>query len=127
MIVEILYFEGCPNHEPTRQLVERVSAALGVSPEIRMVEVPDIEAAERLRFLGSPSVRVQGHDVEPGADDREQFVLACRVYRLDSGTSGRPDADWLRDALSRTGEQFSHASFDRRRASAKIDGVRETL
>ena len=115
MIVEILYFEGCPNHEPTRQLVERVSATLGVSPEIRMVEVPDIEAAQRLRFLGSPSVRVRGHDVEPGADDRRQFVLACRVYRLDSGTSGRPDEAWLRAALSSTGDQFSPQGGEQRR------------
>ena len=68
MRVEILYFDGCPNHHGARELVQQVSSELGVAPEIRMVEVADLEAAERLRFLGSPSVRVDGCDVEPGAD-----------------------------------------------------------
>jgi hypothetical protein len=101
MRVEILYFDGCPNYEAVRTLVERVSGELGVSPEIRMIEVPDVEAAHRERFLGSPTVRVDGRDIEPGADDREGFTLACRVYKLDSGYSGRPDERWLRNALSR--------------------------
>ncbi len=101
MLVEILYFDGCPNYRTARDLVERLSAEAGVEAEIRMVEVPDVETAERLRFLGSPSVRVDGRDVEPGADDRDQFMLACRVYMLASGVSGQPDERWLRNALGR--------------------------
>ena len=99
MTVEILYFDGCPNYQATRTLVERVAAEMGVQPEIRMVEVTDFEAAERLRFLGSPTVRVDGRDVEPGADQRDQFMLACRVYRRDDGFSGQPLEGWLRDQL----------------------------
>jgi hypothetical protein len=101
MRVEILYFDGCPNYEAARTLVERVGGELGVRPEIGMIEVPDVETAHRQRFLGSPTVRVDGRDIEPGADDREEFTLACRVYRLDSGYSGQPDERWLRDALWR--------------------------
>jgi len=101
MRVEILYFDGCPNYGAARALVERVSEELGVRPEIRMIEVPDVETAGRQRFLGSPTVRVDGRDIEPGADDREGFTLACRVYKLESGYSGQPDERWLRDALSR--------------------------
>jgi len=99
MTVEILYFIGCPNYQAARALVERVSSELGIDPEFRMVEVPDAETAERLSFLGSPTIRVDGNDVEPGADARAQFVLACRVYKLDSGISGQPDERWLRAAL----------------------------
>ena len=51
------------------------------------------------RFLGSPTIRVNGRDIEPGADARSEFTLACRVYRTDSGFSGQPDDRWLRDAL----------------------------
>ncbi|MBA3566112.1 MAG: DUF2703 domain-containing protein, partial [Actinobacteria bacterium] len=53
--VEILYFDGCPNHEAARALVERVAAELQVEPEIDLVEVPDADAAAQLRFLGSPT------------------------------------------------------------------------
>ncbi|HLY85523.1 MAG TPA: hypothetical protein VKO84_03275, partial [Gaiellaceae bacterium] len=66
-LVEILYFVGCPHYEGARVLVERVSRELGVEPELRLVDVPSDEAAERLRFIGSPTVRVDGEDVDPHA------------------------------------------------------------
>ena len=98
--VEILYFDGCPNHEPARDLVEQVAAELGLQAQIELVEVPDADTATRLRFLGSPSVRVDGRDVEPGADERSDFVLSCRVYRSERGLVGQPKAVWIRHALS---------------------------
>ena len=98
--VEILYFDGCPNHEPAQELVEQVAAELGLQAEIELVEVADAETATRVRFLGSPSVRVDGRDVEPGADERSDFVLSCRVYRSERGLAGQPEADWIRRALS---------------------------
>ena len=98
--VEILYFDGCPNHEPARALVERVAAELRVEPTIELVEVVDPEAAVDLRFLGSPTIRVDGRDVEPGADERREFVLSCRVYRTERGLAGQPAEAWIREALS---------------------------
>jgi hypothetical protein len=98
--VEILYFPGCPNHEATRALVERVGSELQLWPEIELVQVPDAEAASRLRFLGSPSVRVAGRDIEPGAEERADFVFSCRVYRSAHGLSGQPDEGWIREALT---------------------------
>ena len=98
--VDVLYFEGCPNHEHARAAVERVAADLGVRPEIHLLEVPDARAALELRFLGSPSIRVDGRDVEPGADEREDFVLAGRVYRAEGGFTGQPEDGWIREALA---------------------------
>lgn len=60
-----------------------------------------VEAAERLRFLGSPTIRVDGRDVEPGADDRNEFALSCRVYPSPEGTSGLPLRSWVRASLER--------------------------
>jgi hypothetical protein len=97
--VEILYFEGCPNHEPARALVERLASELRVEPEIDLVEVADPEAAATLRFLGSPTVRVDGMDVEPGAEERRNFAFSCRIYRNDGGASEQPAESWVRDAL----------------------------
>jgi hypothetical protein len=100
--VELLYFQGCPNHESTRALVEQVAATLHLAPAIELVEVPDAEAAVAHRFLGSPTVRVDGRDVEPGADERRDFTVACRVYPTEQGLAGQPDEAWIRDALSRS-------------------------
>jgi hypothetical protein len=98
--VDVLYFEGCPNHGPARALVERIAAELRVEPEIRLVEVPDPDAALELRFLGSPTIRVDGREVEPGADRRRDFVLSCRVYPGERGFAGQPDEAWIRKALA---------------------------
>lgn len=100
-LVEVLYFDGCPNHGPAIALVERIAAELGLRPEIRLINVPDAEAAAQLRFLGSPTVRVGGRDVEPGAEERTDFVLSCRVFRTERGICGEPDERWVRDALLR--------------------------
>ena len=65
-LVEILYFQGCPNHEGALALVEKVAAELGIEAEIRLIDVPNTKSANRLRFLGSPTVRIGERDVEPG-------------------------------------------------------------
>jgi hypothetical protein len=97
--IEILYFDGCPNHEAAQALVERVVAEVELDTTPNLVEVPDPETAAAMRFLGSPTVRVNGRDVEPGAGERTDYVLACRVYRGASGFSGQPDEKWVREAL----------------------------
>lgn len=100
-LVEILSFAGCPNHLGAIALVERLSGELGIEPEIELVEVPDQEAARRLRFLGSPTIRVGGRDVDPDADERSDYALSCRVFRTEAGMAGQPDERWVRDALLR--------------------------
>ena len=98
--VEILYFAGCPNHEPARALVERLATQLRITPKIELVEVADPEAAVALRFLGSPTVRVNGRDVEPGADERRDFAFSCRIYRSERGVAEQPEESWVREALT---------------------------
>jgi hypothetical protein len=100
-LVEILYFDGCPNHHPAVALVERVSRELGLEPELRLLNVPDQAAAQRQRFLGSPTIRVGGVDVDPHTPERDDYALSCRVFRTDAGIVGQPDEQWVRAALLR--------------------------
>ena len=102
-VVEVLTFEGCPHAQPALELVKRVLADSGVGATVRRVDVPDAEAAAAHRFLGSPTVRVNGRDIEPGITERDQYVLSCRIYRTDSGVAGEPDEQWLHEALSAAG------------------------
>jgi hypothetical protein len=123
--VEILYFDGCPNHEPARALVERV-AELHLDPSVDLVEVVDPDSAAELRFLGSPTIRVDGRDVEPGADERHEFVLACRVYRTERGLAGQPDEAWIREALA--GAVQVTARLDQRNGAGELsEPVAEAL
>jgi hypothetical protein len=100
-LVEILHVADCPNYPGALALVERVVAELGVQAELRTYLVADQAAAVAARFPGSPTVRVDGRDVEPGAEPPAEFTLACRLYRLEHRFAGQPDERWVRDALLR--------------------------
>lgn len=100
MNVEILYFEGCPNHAPALEMVRRVLDREKIRAEVRLIEVTDEKAAETVRFLGSPSVRVDGMDIEPGREDDPHFY-GCRTYTVGGRTVGVPPEGWLVDALRR--------------------------
>lgn len=101
MKVETLYFEGCPHWRHTHEAVERLVRELGIDAVITAVDIADLDEAIRYRFLGSPTVRVDGHDIEPGADERDDYVFGCRIYRTESGFCGMPDERWIRTALQR--------------------------
>ena len=100
-LVEVLYFEGCPNQEATVALVERLSREVGLEAELWLVRVSDQAAAERLRCLGSPTVRVGGVDLDPFAGERCAYGLCCRVFQTGAGVSGQPEERRVREALSR--------------------------
>jgi len=88
--VELLYFEGCPNQATFLPHLRQLLADAGTDLPIRLVRVESAQEAERLRFLGSPSLRVDGRDVDPAAENRTDFGLQCRVYRSAQGVTGTP-------------------------------------
>lgn len=93
--IEILFFAGCPNFRPAVELAERVVADLSVDAHIEPVEVDSVDQAVRRRFLGSPSIHVNGQDMEPDAEARTDFAVSCRLY----GDSGIPPRDLLESAI----------------------------
>ena len=96
-VIELLYFDGCPGHEQLLPTIAQLAVQSGAELRLRRVESP--EAAERERFLGSPTVRVNGVDVDPGAAERTDFGLKCRIYRSRAVQSPLPPELWLRTAL----------------------------
>lgn len=69
----------------------------GLDVEIHEIEVRNESDAQSLRFLGSPTVRIDGVDIEPCAEKRTEFSLSCRVYE----GSGNPPGEMVARALSR--------------------------
>ena len=98
MRIEVLFFQGCPNHEPTVERVRAVLADEGVAADVVQIEVPDQATAQSLSFLGSPSVRINGIDVE-GARADGAVGLSCRVYTRGSVQEGAPPIDVIRLAV----------------------------
>ena len=99
--IEILAREDCPSRGMAIAVVERVVAETGVPARIEVVDVTSEAQAQERRFLGSPTVRVEGRDVDQRLNGRTEFTLADRIYRTDRGLAGWPDAAWVREALLR--------------------------
>ena len=105
MRVELLYWDGCPSHPQALAELRGAMAELGLDPEaIDVREIDTEDAAEAERFTGSPTIRVDGADVQATAG--EPVGLTCRVYHhRDGRVSPVPDPDDLRDALRAATQQ----------------------
>jgi hypothetical protein len=102
-VIEVLHIADCPNYPKALALVERVRAELGIDAEVHTTLIADQAAAERARFPGSPTIRVDGRDVEPVAEPPSEITLACRMYRHEHHFAGQPEERWVREALLRAG------------------------
>jgi len=98
-VIEVLYVQDCPHYPATLALVERVRAELGIDADLRTSLIVEQAAAEQARFPGSPTVRVDGHDVEPGSEPATEYIVGCRLYRLEHRFAGQPEERWIRQAL----------------------------
>ena len=99
--VELLFWAGCPSTPRALADLRAALADVGADPDaIEVREVSTDEDAEREGFVGSPTIRIDGADVQPPVD--EPLALTCRVYRRRDGrVSPVPDLDDLRDAVGR--------------------------
>lgn len=97
--VEFLWWDGCPSWERALVRLREQMGALGLDPErIELHEIETDSEAERERFTGSPTIRIDGTDV--AAPGEEPSGLTCRVYRLRDGRiSPLPDPADVREAL----------------------------
>lgn len=99
MEVRLRYFEGCPHwqamHDRLREAL-RAEGMAKVEPILERVETA--EDAERLRFIGSPTILVDGRDPFAGGTETS-FGLTCRVYQTPQGLAGSPTLEQLRTAL----------------------------
>src|SRR5882762_4300401 len=100
MRIEVLYFEGCPNHKPAVERVQEVLKEEGVSAEVLEVNVNDTSIAQEIGLLGSPSVRVNGLDVEQAARSIREYGMMCRTYFVEGSREGLPSRELVRQAIT---------------------------
>jgi hypothetical protein len=100
MKIELLYWRECPSYPEAQQLLEEVLAARGVDEPVEVREVTTDDEAARLSFPGSPTIRIDGRDVDPvGATSPP--ALTCRIYHLPDGrVSPVPSRKQLEEALA---------------------------
>ena len=99
MEIELLWFEGCPNSAEARARLHDTIHDLEIEVDVRETQVRSPEDAVRLRFPGSPTIRVNGRDVDPLGESDLAFGMACRVYRTADGPQGAPPREMIRSAI----------------------------
>ena len=98
MRVSFLYYEDCPSYDLALERLREVMDEEGIPGEVEVVKVETEEQARELRFVGSPTIRVDGQDIDPPSDSR--YALTCRAYRLaDDRISPLPSKDMIRRAF----------------------------
>ena len=101
-MIEFLFWEGCPSHERAlSQLRAELEFQEIAADQLRLIEIKSEADALRERFIGSPTIRVDGKDLfEPGDTP---YGLDCRVYfKRDGRASPLPDPEDLRDLIAQT-------------------------
>lgn len=98
MRVNFLYYEDCPSHDLALERLREVMAEEGIHGEVEVLKVETEERARELCFVGSPTIRVDGQDIDPPNDPT--YALTCRAYHLeDDRISPLPSKDMIRRAL----------------------------
>ncbi|VVM05829.1 hypothetical protein MAMC_00816 [Methylacidimicrobium cyclopophantes] len=100
MEIEFFYFEECGHWREALCRIEEVLAEEGGIHAIRLISVESVVEAQRHRVFGSPTVRIDGKDIDPAAWGRIDYGFGCRVYPdADGSLHPAPSKEFLRQAL----------------------------
>ena len=100
MRIDFLFWRDCPSHPEARELLREVMEERGVEADVVEREVLTQDEAEELAFPGSPTIRVDGRDVD-SAGEGGRPSLTCRIYHLPDGRiSPVPSREQLEEALA---------------------------
>ena len=99
MNITFLYFDGCPHSEPTLENLKAVLAELNLDAQLSIIEVKDAQQAAALGFLGSPSILVEGRDLETGQPPAKS-AFSCRIYEIEGRRTGRIPKEYIKARLS---------------------------
>lgn len=102
--ITFLYWEGCPSHPEALARLRAVLEEEGVPADLEVVRVETDEQAEQRRFVGSPTIQVEGEDIVPTGD--VPCRLTCRTYWTEDGRiSPLPSAEQIRAAIRRAAKR----------------------
>lgn len=99
MKAELFYFDDCPSYRQAEANLKEALRSEGLPETVEMVEVTSEEDAQRKRFIGSPTIRIDGVDLEGPEADAKGYGYGCRVYSSHGGFAGWPSVERMRQAL----------------------------
>ena len=102
--VTFLFYEDCPSHELALERLREVLDEEGIAAEVEVVKVESEEQAQERHFVGSPTILLNGQDIDPPLP-ASYYTLTCRAYHLEDGRiSPLPSRGMIRRAIEATTE-----------------------
>lgn len=95
LTIDLLYFDGCPSYRQAWNDILDVLVEEKTDASVRLMAVEDMDRAQEHHFAGSPTIKVNGRDLEGYEGDG---VLACRVYKENEG-KGWPSKRLIREGI----------------------------
>jgi hypothetical protein len=103
-VVEILYTDACPFWKTTLQTINEVLKELNIAVPVKETRIATLEEAKRYRFPGSPTVRINGVDIDPAAKQTVGFI-GCRIYTHNGRIYEYPTKQMIKTALKQLTEK----------------------
>ncbi len=99
MKIELFYFDGCLAYQTALKYLREVIVEKQLDAGVEMIKIEDDEQALRTRFLGSPTIRINGRDIESSAEEIKDFSMRCRLYLEDDKVNEWPSKKMIRRAI----------------------------
>jgi hypothetical protein len=103
MTIEILYVADCPHYEPATLEISKALRQEHLSAEMKHIEILGQDMAEALKFFGSPTIRINGIDIEASARIANGFGMCCRCYGTSKAKETGPSAALIHSAIREIG------------------------
>jgi hypothetical protein len=100
--IELLYFRGCHVYKTTLENIREVIKEKGLDTEVYLKEIKNDKQALSNKFLGSPTVRINGMDIEPNAQKINKYSMTCRLYLENGAVNERPGKRMIHQAIDKT-------------------------
>lgn len=75
MKIKIVSIPDCPATPPTISLIEETAKEMRIEIEVQQVVCNTSDEANDHRLLGSPTIQINGLDIEPGSRAVTQFGI----------------------------------------------------
>lgn len=99
--IDVLYYEDCPHYKEAAETLKEVLDEEHVDAEVHMVPVSPGEHADIMGFIGSPTILINGQDLEPEVDRETPYQGHCRVYLYKDRPFEYPPKEMIREGLTR--------------------------
>ena len=99
MKIELLYTETCPHYKESLKILNKILNELSVEENIEMINIRNQKDADDNNFSGSPTVRINGNDVDPQFKNSGDYGFRCRVYFYSGTLYPHPPEEMVRNAI----------------------------